>query len=86
MKNKSIWKVIAMMVALTFVLTWIIPSSTVGTNSITLGSIRPTGFADIFTSLDVITYYFIKPSIFIIFVIVTIILWIMQNQGLLQAD
>lgn len=68
MKNKSIWKVIAIMVALTFVLTWIVPSSTVGTSGVTVGSIMPTGFADIFTSLDVITYYFIKPSIFIIFV------------------
>lgn len=68
MKNKSIWKAVGIMIALTFLLTWIIPSATVGSGGITVGSIMPTGFADIFTSLDVIAYYFIKPSIFIIFV------------------
>ena len=68
MKNKSIIKAVAIMVALTFLLTWVIPSATVGSSGIIIGSIRPTGYADIFSSLDVITYYFIKPSIFIIFV------------------
>ena len=68
MKNKSIIKAVAIMVALTFLLTWVIPSATAGTESVTIGSIRPTGFADIFSSLDVIAYYFIRPSIFIIFV------------------
>ena len=68
MKNKSIIKAVALMVALTFLLTWVIPSATAGTKSVTIGSIRPTGFADIFSSLDVIAYYFIRPSIFIIFV------------------
>lgn len=68
MKNKSIFKAVGIMIALTFILTWIIPSATVGSTGVTIGSIMPTGFADIFTSIDVITYYFIEPSIFIIFV------------------
>lgn len=68
MKNKSIFKATGIMIALTILLTWVVPSSQIGTDGITIGSIMPTGFADIFTSLEVISQYFIKPSIFIIFV------------------
>ena len=68
MKNKSIFKAAGIMIALTILLTWVVPSSQVGQDGITMGSIMPTGFADIFTSLEVISQYFIKPSIFIIFV------------------
>ena len=68
MKNKSILKAIGVIILVTFILTWIVPSATVGTSGITIGNIMPTGFADIFTSLDVITYYFVRPAIFIIFV------------------
>ena len=68
MKNKSLWKAAGIMIALTILLSWVIPSSQVGTDGITMGSIMPTGFADVFTSLEVITQYFIKPSIFILFV------------------
>ena len=68
MKNKSIFKATGIMIALTILLTWVVPSSQVGQDGITMGSIMPTGFADIFTSLEVISQYFIKPSIFIIFV------------------
>ena len=68
MKNKSVWKAAGIMIALTFLLTWVVPSAQIGSEGITIGSIMPTGFADVFTSLDVITQYFIKPSIFIIFV------------------
>ena len=68
MKNKSLFKAAGIMIALTILLTWVVPSSQIGTDGITIGSIMPTGFADIFTSLEVISQYFIKPSIFIIFV------------------
>ena len=68
MKNKSVWKTAGIMIALTFLLTWIIPSAQITQDGITIGSIMPTGFADVFTSLEVITQYFIKPSIFILFV------------------
>lgn len=68
MKNKSLCKAAGIMIALTILLTWVVPSSQVGSEGITMGSIMPTGFADIFTSLEVISQYFIKPSIFILFV------------------
>jgi len=68
MKNKSIFKATGIMIALTILLTWVVPSSQIGTDGITMGSIMPTGFADIFTALEVISQFFIKPSIFIIFV------------------
>lgn len=68
MKNKNLFKAAGIMIALTFLLTWIIPSSQIGTEGITIGSIMPTGFADVFTALEVISQYFVKPSIFIIFV------------------
>lgn len=68
MKNKSVFKAAGIMIALTILLTWVVPSAQIGQDGITIGSIMPTGFADVFTSLEVITQYFIKPSIFIIFV------------------
>ncbi|HOO67775.1 MAG TPA: hypothetical protein PLC53_00180 [Bacilli bacterium] len=68
MKNKNVFKVLGIMILAVFVLTWIIPSSTIGTSSITLGSITPTGFADVFSALEIILYYFATPSILILFV------------------
>ena len=68
MKNKSVWKAAGLMIALTILLTWVIPSAQIGQDGITIGSINPTGFADLFTNLEIITQYFIKPSIFILFV------------------
>ena len=68
MKNKSVLKAFGIMLAVTFILTWVIPSGTVGESGITIGSIQQTGFANIFNSLEVVTTYFISPAIFIIFV------------------
>ncbi len=67
MKNRGLLKTLGIMLLVTFILTWVIPSSIIG-EGITIGSIAPTGFADIFTSLEVITTYFIIPTIFILFV------------------
>ena len=68
MKNKNVLKAFGIMLLVTLVLTWVIPSGTVGESGITIGSIQQTGFADIFSSLEVVTTYFIAPSIFILFV------------------
>jgi len=68
MKNKSILKVFGIMLLVTFILTWIIPSATIGTDGVIVGKIAPTGFADIFSCLEIITQYFAKPALFILFV------------------
>ena len=68
MKNKSILKVFGIMAVVTFLLTWIIPGSTVDTTGVVTGAITPVGFADIFTSVEVLLYYFGQPAIFILFV------------------
>lgn len=68
MKNKSILKVFGIMLLLTFVLTWVIPSTTIGTDGVVVGKIMPVGFADIFSCLDIVTQYFAKPAVFILFV------------------
>ena len=68
MKNKSILKALGIMILLTIVLTWVIPSASVGTDGIIIGKILPTGFADVFTCLEVVMQYFLAPSIFILFV------------------
>jgi len=67
MKNKSILKAFGIMALVTFVLTWVIPSSTIST-TITTGATQPVGFADIFSTIEIIASYFINPTIFIIFV------------------
>ena len=68
MKNKNVLKAFGIMLLVTLVLTWIIPSGTVGESGITVGSIQQTGFANIFNSFEVIGAYFIAPTIFILFV------------------
>lgn len=67
MRNKSVLKAFGIMLFVTFLLTWVIPSSIMG-DGVTVGKIAPTGWADIFTSLDVVREYFLKPAIFILFV------------------
>jgi len=67
-KNKNVLKVFGIMLLTTFVLTWIIPSSTVSTTGIEKGMIAPTGYGDIFSAIDIILYYFAKPAVFILFV------------------
>ena len=67
MRNKSILKVFGIMLLVTLVLTWVIPSSIMG-DGVTIGKIAPTGWADIFTSLEIVAQYFLKPAIFILFV------------------
>ena len=39
MKNKSVWKTAGIMIALTFLLTWIVPSAQITQDGITIGSI-----------------------------------------------
>lgn len=68
MKNKNVLKAFGIMLLVTLVLTWVIPSGTVGESGITIGSIQQTGFADIFSSLEVVTTYFVAPALFILFV------------------
>lgn len=67
MKNKSVLKAFGIMLFITFILTWVIPSSLIG-EGVTIGKIAPTGWADIFSSLDVVREYFLKPAIFVLFV------------------
>lgn len=68
MKNKSILKAFGVMLLVTFLLTWIIPSATIGSEGVTIGKIAPTGIADLFSCLDIVAQYFAKPTIFILFV------------------
>ena len=67
MRNKSVLKAFGIMLFVTFILTWVIPSSVMG-NGVTIGKIAPTGWADIFTSLEIVAQYFLKPAIFVLFV------------------
>lgn len=67
MKNKSVLKAFGIMLFITFILTWVIPSSLIG-EGVTIGKIAPTGWADIFSSLEVVAQYFLKPAIFVLFV------------------
>ncbi|MBQ1812433.1 MAG: hypothetical protein II119_00570 [Bacilli bacterium] len=67
MKNKSVLKAFGIMLFITFILTWVVPSSIIG-DGVTIGKIAPTGWADIFTSLEVVAQYFLKPAIFVLFV------------------
>lgn len=68
MKNKSILKVFGIITLVTVLLSWIIPGSTVDTTGVVAGAITPVGFADIFTSVEVLLYYFCQPALFILFV------------------
>ena len=52
----------------TIILTWIIPSTTVGTDELITGSISSVGFADIFTAPEILLQYFGKTSILILFI------------------
>ena len=68
MKNKSVLKAMGIILGITFLLTWIIPSTTVTNSGLTLGSIAGTGFADIFSTIEILLIYFAKPAVFILFV------------------
>lgn len=68
MKNKSVLKAMGIILGITFLLTWIIPSTTVTKSGLTLGSIAGTGFADIFNTIEILLIYFAKPAVFILFV------------------
>lgn len=68
MKNKNLLRVFGIMIGVVFLLTWIIPASTTGTSGLELGAITPVGFADIFSSLEIILYYFAKPAILILLI------------------
>ena len=68
MKNKSILKVFGIILLVTFILTWIIPSSMIGSGEITISKIAGVGYADIFNSFEVVAAYFIKPAVFVLFV------------------
>lgn len=68
MKNKNVLKVLGIMLLIVFVLTWIIPSSNIGASSITLDVIKPVGYANIFSSFDIILTYFFKPAVLVLLV------------------
>lgn len=68
MKNKNLLKTLGIMLLSVFLLTWIIPASTQGTSGYTLGAITPTGYTDIFSTLEIILVYFAKPAILILFI------------------
>lgn len=68
MKNKNLLKVFGIMLLVVFVLTWIIPASKQGTSGYELGAITPVGYTDIFSSLEIISVYFIKPAILLLFI------------------
>jgi uncharacterized ion transporter superfamily protein YfcC len=68
MKNKSVLKAMGIILGITFLLTWIIPSTTITSSGLTLGSIAGTGFADIFSTIEILLIYFAKPAVFILFV------------------
>ena len=68
MRNKSILKAFGIMLLVTFILTWVVPSSMIESGGVKVGSIAPTGFADIFTSLEIVATYFLKPALLILFV------------------
>ena len=67
MKNKSNFKVLGIMLLVVLLLTWVIPSSVVS-GEITVGKVAPVGFADIFSSIPVLTTYFMQVAVFILFV------------------
>lgn len=68
MRNKNVLKVFGIMFLLTFVLTWVIPATTIQSSGLVTGVTEPTGIADIFTSIDVILVYFAKPAILMLFI------------------
>ena len=68
MKNKNVLKTIGIMILMAFALTWIIPSTSGSAGVVTYGTINPTGYVDIFSTLDIIVYYFATPSILILLV------------------
>ena len=68
MKNKKNIKAFGILLLFTIVLTWIIPSTTVGTDELITGSISSVGFADIFTAPEILLQYFGKTSILILFI------------------
>ena len=69
MKNKKLLKILGITFLITFLLTWVIPSTTIGEEGLVTGKILPTGLADIFTSFDIITYYFAQPAILLLLVV-----------------
>ena len=68
MKNKKNIKAFGILLLFTIILTWIIPSTTVGTDELITGSISSVGFADIFTAPEILLQYFGKTSILILFI------------------
>lgn len=68
MKNKNLLKVFGITLLVTFILTWVIPSTTIGTDGLVTGAITPTGFADIFATFDILLYYFAQPAVLILLV------------------
>jgi len=68
MKNKNLFKVIGLFVLFVIVLTWIIPGSDVATEGFKITQVNPTGLMSIFSSIDILTSYFIINSILLIFI------------------
>lgn len=68
MKNKNLLKTFGIALLVVFVLTWVIPTTTSGTNGLKIGAITPTGFVDIFKNIEVLVQYFLGNAIMILFV------------------
>lgn len=68
MKNKKNLIIFGIMILAVIFLSWVIPASTSGTNGLELGAITPTGYADIFASLEVVLTWFAKPALFMLFI------------------
>jgi len=68
MKNKGIIKAILVTVLVTLVLTWLIPSSSVGADGATLGKLLPKGFFDVLSDLQIIPQVFSSEIFFILLV------------------
>lgn len=68
MKNKNLLKTFGIALLVVFILTWVIPTTTSGTNGLKIGAITPTGFVDIFKNIEVLVQYFLGNAIMILFV------------------
>jgi len=67
MKNKKLFNIIGITIAIVILLTWIIPSSTYNGGIVTLGVITPAGIWDWFNNLGISIGYFWHGALFLIF-------------------
>jgi uncharacterized ion transporter superfamily protein YfcC len=69
MKNKKLLKILAIILAVVIVLTWIVPGTTYnGTGNLELGGVNPAGLLSIFGSFDIISTYFFQNAILVLLI------------------